>query len=103
MKNKIWAGLLAAACSTLAASAAGAPQLTVSPNETLEMQGLSVIVEQMHFHPVFRDEKNAGIQIILHDDRIATDGEVRLHADARTMGPGARLRETRARAASPIN
>lgn len=53
-------------------------ELRVSPNETLEMQGLSVILDQMHFHPVFRDEKNAGIQIILHDERIATDGAVRL-------------------------
>jgi len=61
--------------------------LTVSPNETLEMQGLSVIVEQMHFHPVFRDEKNAGIQIILHGERIATDGEVRLNPTPEQWDP----------------
>ena len=78
MQNKIWTGLVAVAGLTVAAYAADAPKLTISPNETLEMQGLSVIVEQMHFHPVFRDEKNAGIQIVLHGDRIATDGEVRL-------------------------
>jgi endoglucanase len=57
---------------------AAAPGLTIGPNDTLEMQGLSVLVHQMNFHPVFRDEKNAGIQIILHGERIATDGEVRL-------------------------
>ena len=78
MQNKIWTGLFAAAGLTVAAYAADAPKLTISPNETLEMQGLSVIVEQMQFHPVFRDEKNAGIQVVLHGDRIATDGEVRL-------------------------
>ena len=52
--------------------------LTLSPNDTLEEPGLSVIVHQNEFHPVFRDEKIAGIQLILHDVRIATDGEVRL-------------------------
>ncbi len=67
--------------------AAAAPGLTVSPNETLEMQGLSVIADQMHFHPVFRDEKNAGIQIILHGDRIATDGAVRLSPTPEQWNP----------------
>ncbi len=74
MPQKIWlalAGLMLAVPSL----AAG---LTVSPNETLEQPGLSVIVHQNLFHPIFRDEKNAGIQIVLHDVRIATDGEVRL-------------------------
>jgi hypothetical protein len=66
---------------------AAAPGLSVSPNETLEMRGLSVIVEQMHFHPVFRDEKNAGIQIILHGDRIATDGEVSLNPTPEQWDP----------------
>ena len=61
--------------------------LTVSPNQTLEMQGLSVNIEEMHFHPVFRDEKNAGIQIILHGDRIATDGEVRLNPTPEQWDP----------------
>jgi len=69
---------LAAAALMAQSTLAAAPGLSVSPNQTLEMQGLSVIVYQMAFHPVFRDEKNAGIQIVLHDNRIATDGEVRL-------------------------
>ncbi|MBI1366252.1 MAG: glycosyl hydrolase [Alphaproteobacteria bacterium] len=67
-----------AAALLLPSGLAAAQQLSVSPNETLEMQGLSVIVDEMHFHPVFHDEKNAGIQIILHGERIATDGAVRL-------------------------
>lgn len=53
-------------------------QLTRSANETLEGHGLSVLIHQNRFHPVFFDEKNAAIQIVLHDLRIATDGEVRL-------------------------
>ena len=76
------AGLLGLPCFALAA-----PGLTVSPNETLEMQGLSVNVDQMHFHPIFRDEKNAGIQIILHGDRIATDGAVRLNPTPEQWDP----------------
>jgi endoglucanase len=59
-------------------SAIQAQSLTVSPAETLETQGLSVIVDQNQFSPIFFDEKNAGIQIVLHGDRIATDGAVRL-------------------------
>ncbi|MBB6250238.1 glycoside hydrolase family 9 protein [Nitrospirillum iridis] len=67
--------------------AAAPPGLTISPNETLEMPGLSVIVDQMHFHPVFRDEKNAGIQIILHGERIATDGAIRLSPTPEQWAP----------------
>ena len=66
---------------------AAAPGLSLSPDDTLEMQGLSVIAHQMNFHPVFRDEKNAGLQIILHGERIATDGEVRLQPTPEQWDP----------------
>src|SRR5262249_25252010 len=66
---------------------AASPELVVSPNETLEMQGLSVNVDQMHFHPIFRDEKNAGIQIMLHGERIATDGALRLNPTPEQWDP----------------
>lgn len=82
MRNK-WVAALLSLQPCLAAAAG----LTVSPNETLEMQGLSIIVDQMHFHPIFRDEKNAGIQIILHGDRIATDGAVRLEPTPEQWAP----------------
>ena len=52
MKNKIWIALVATAGFTLAVHAAEMPKLTLSPNETLEMQGLSVIVEQNYFSPI---------------------------------------------------
>lgn len=78
---------LAAGLLVQSGLAAASPGLTVSPNETLEMQGLSVIVDQMHFHPIFRDEKNAGIQIILHGERIATDGAVRLNPTPEQWDP----------------
>lgn len=72
--------------STLSAAASG-PGLALSRAETLEGRGVSVIVEQNHFSPIFFDEKNAGIQIILHGDRIATDGEVRLNPTPEQWDP----------------
>jgi hypothetical protein len=48
------------------------------PLDYLQMQGLSVIVYQNEFHEVFRDQKLGGVEIILHGERIATGGEVRL-------------------------
>ncbi|MDI7774951.1 glycoside hydrolase family 9 protein [Asticcacaulis sp. EMRT-3] len=89
MHKKLLSGLLAATCLSCAANAAEAPQtqLHLSPNETLETQGLSVIVEQNHFSPIFFDEKNAGIQMILHGDRIAADGEVRLNPTPEQWDP----------------
>ncbi|ARU17213.1 glycoside hydrolase family 9 protein [Croceicoccus marinus] len=82
--------LLNATCATLALCSAvslHAQTLEVSPEETLETQGLSVIVEQNPFSPIFFDEKNAGIQIILHGERIATDGEVRLDPTPEQWAP----------------
>ncbi|WP_443750126.1 glycoside hydrolase family 9 protein [Asticcacaulis solisilvae] len=87
MKKKIALGALAAACWSCGAHAAQPPQLRLSPDDTLEMQGLSVIVEQNHFSPIFFDEKNSGIQVVLHGDRIATDGEVRLNPTPEQWDP----------------
>ena len=80
MRKVMASRLLVGACLALALTAPGvrAQTLKVSPAQTLETQGLSVIVEQNQFSPIFFDEKNAGVQIILHGERIATDGEVRL-------------------------
>ena len=55
-----------------------ASELHVNDKDYLETQGLSVLVYQNAFHPVFKDQKLSAIEIILHDDRIATDGDVRL-------------------------
>jgi hypothetical protein len=55
-----------------------AADLHVNEQDYFEMQGLSVLAYQNTFHPVFRDQKLGGVEIILHGERIATDGEVRL-------------------------
>ncbi|MEG3163811.1 glycoside hydrolase family 9 protein [Sphingomonas sp. PB2P19] len=78
MPRKVITTLLTSVGLCTFSSAIYAQSLTVSPGETLETQGLSVIVDQNQFSPIFFDEKNAGIQIVLHGDRIATDGAVRL-------------------------
>ena len=80
-------GLFLATCSSLAVAGAQAQTLRVSPDQTLETQGLSVIVEQNQFSPIFFDEKNAGIQIVLHGERIATDGEIRLNPTPEQWDP----------------
>ena len=68
-------------------SAASAQGLVLGPAETLEGRGVSVIVEQNHFSPIFFDEKNAGVQMILHGEHIATDGEVRLNPTPEQWDP----------------
>jgi hypothetical protein len=58
--------------------AAVAEDLHLNALDYFETQGLSVLAYQNTFHPVFRDQKLGGIEIIQHGERIATDGEVRL-------------------------
>ncbi|MGC1523470.1 MAG: glycoside hydrolase family 9 protein, partial [Steroidobacteraceae bacterium] len=74
MRNKFAPAVLALCCGhgSLAAD------LHVNGLDYLEAQGLSVLVYQNQFHDVFRDQKLGGVEMILHGERIATDGEVRL-------------------------
>ncbi len=55
-----------------------AADLHLNDLDYFDTQGLSVLAYQNTFHEVFRDQKLSGIEIILHGERIATDGEVRL-------------------------
>jgi endoglucanase len=69
---------LTAACVLPCAAGAAAADLHLNALDYFETQGLSVLAYQNSFHPVFRDQKLGGIEIIQHGERIATDGEVRL-------------------------
>ncbi|MXP26831.1 glycosyl hydrolase [Altererythrobacter indicus] len=81
-------GIALASVSIIASASTGNGQsLSVTPDETLETQGLTVIVDQNQFSPIFFDEKNAGIQIVLHGERIATDGAVRLDKTPEQWAP----------------
>src|ERR1700690_1604935 len=55
-----------------------AAELQLNELGYLDAQGLSVLVYQNQFHDVFRDQKLGGVEMILHGERIAADGEVRL-------------------------
>ncbi len=52
--------------------------MQVVDDDYLSTQGFDVMLYDNTFHPVFVDEKNAAMQMILHGERIATDGDVRL-------------------------
>jgi hypothetical protein len=75
MPSKLF--LLAALLVLLFAPSANA-QMKVTESGYLDTQGFSVILYQNTYHPVFVDEKNAAMQMILHGQRIATNGDVRL-------------------------
>jgi hypothetical protein len=87
MRGRISIALLATACPLAAGHAAGSAGFTVSPQQTLEAPGVSVVIDHNKWSPIFFDEKNAGIQIILHDARIAVDGDVRLNPTPEQWDP----------------
>ncbi len=71
-----FAGLLASASGTVAFGAQF--QMQVVKNDYLATQGFDVMLYDSTYNPVFVDQKNAAMELILHDQRIATNGDVRL-------------------------
>ena len=72
-----YAILLACNFSSLPAQSADT-QMKVNDKGYLDAQGFSVILYQSLYHPVFVDQKNTAMEMILHGQRIATNGDVRL-------------------------
>jgi endoglucanase len=52
--------------------------MRVNDRNYLDAQGFSVFLYDSTYHPVFVDQKNAALEMVLHDQRIATNGDVRL-------------------------
>src|SRR3954453_16731657 len=52
--------------------------MTVTDKNYLDTQGFSVFLYDSTYHPVFVDQKNTAMEMILHGQRIATNGAVRL-------------------------
>ena len=52
--------------------------MKVTDSGYLDAQGFSVILYNSTFHPIFVDQKNTAMEMILHGQRIATNGDVRL-------------------------
>jgi endoglucanase len=53
-------------------------EMKVTDSGYLDTQGFSVMLYDSTFHPVFVDQKNTAMEMILHGQRIATNGDVRL-------------------------
>ncbi|HLY43801.1 MAG TPA: glycoside hydrolase family 9 protein [Terracidiphilus sp.] len=70
-------GFLLMAVSTLAAQSADL-SMQVVKDDYLSTQGFDVMLYDSTYHPVFVDQKNTAMEMILHDQRIATNGDVRL-------------------------
>src|SRR5450755_3403754 len=71
------AGLLLAL--TVASSAFAADfAMNMTDKGYLDTQGFSVFLYDSTYHPVFVDQKNTAMEMILHGQRIATNGDVRL-------------------------
>jgi endoglucanase len=52
--------------------------MTVTDKNYLDTQGFSVFLYDSTYHPVFVDQKNTALEMILHGQRIATNGDMRL-------------------------
>jgi endoglucanase len=52
--------------------------LHLNAKDYFESQGLNVLLFHNSYHDVFGDQKMGGLEIILHEQRIATNGDVRL-------------------------
>ena len=61
--------------------------LHLTQHDVLETRGLSVLLYHNAYHRVFGDQKMNGMEIILHDQRIATSGDVRLSATPEQWDP----------------
>ena len=60
------------------AGQAGGDGMQVTDTGYLNTQGFSVFLYDSTYHPVFVDQKNTAMEMILHGQRIATNGDVRL-------------------------
>jgi hypothetical protein len=52
--------------------------MKVTDKNYLDTQGFSIFLYDSTYHPVFVDQKNTAMEMILHGARIATNGDVRL-------------------------
>src|ERR1700684_3893507 len=53
-------------------------ELRLNERDYLAAHGLSILLFHNAYHAVFGDQKMGGLEIILHEQRIATNGDVRL-------------------------
>jgi hypothetical protein len=80
--------LVLAALALLATGSLAAVDLKVTDKEYLDAPGLSVVLYHNVFDGTFGDQKMSALEIILHDNRIATNGDVRLLPTPGQWDPG---------------
>src|SRR3954465_14859965 len=88
--------LLTSASSLFAADVA----MRVNDKNYLDARGFSIFLYDSTYHPVFVDQKNTAMEMILHGERIATNGDVRLMPTPEQWDLVATLKERRADAAN---
>jgi endoglucanase len=69
--------------------------LHLTQHDVLETHGLSVLLFHNEYHRVFGDQKMNGMEIILHDQRIATSGDLRLSPTPEQWDPIPDFKERR--------
>ncbi len=78
-RNLLFAILLLPLLLTISAFAADqGVALKVTAKGYLDARGVSIMLYDDAFSPIFFDQKDAGMQIILHGNRVATNGSLRL-------------------------
>ena len=70
-----------------------ASDIRLNDQDYFEAQGLSVLLFHNAYHGVFGDEKMSGVEIILHGERIATNGDVRLSPTPEQWDPIPQFKE----------
>src|SRR3954465_14673692 len=88
--------LLTSGSSLFAADVA----MRVNDKNYLDGRGFSVFLYDSTYHPVFVDQKNTAMEMILHGQRIATNGDVRLMPTPEQWDLVATLKGRRADAAN---
>lgn len=68
-------------------------EIRLNERDYFEAQGLGVLLYHNAFHGVFSDQKLSGLEIILHGERIATNGDVRLLPTPEQWDPIPRFKE----------
>ena len=77
MLNLMKSTMVVAVLAALPLSAADF-NMKVTGSGYLDTQGFTVILYESTYHPIFVDQKNTALEMILHGQRIATNGDVRL-------------------------
>ena len=70
-----------------------ATDIRLNDQDCFETQGLSVLLFHNAYHGIFGDEKMSGVEIILHGERIAINGDVRLSPTPEQWDPIPQFKE----------